>query len=186
MTQTIRDAPGDPILELTWPGEENMPEPMINPTISDNPLRYVSVLCFSSDPPPNPPFGRAAEVGAPMGAYPPPPAVELSGNKLAEKSNADDTEYDRPSRPAGFALSKGSSCSRDSRRDDEMLGREDTSVTASSLAGLSWPGMQAQGSPACAAPARRVPLRRCASSPFVATCGPQSTVRSVPMRRRRI
>lgn len=68
-----------------------------------------------------------------MGAYPPAPAVELSGNMLAAKSKADETEYDRCILPAGLALSRGSSCSSDSLRDEDMLGRDDISDTPSSL-----------------------------------------------------
>lgn len=87
----------------------------------------MSVLCFSSDPPPNPPPARADEVGAPIGAYPAPSVVELSGNRFAEKSKLDETEYERPSLDAGFPSSRGSSSStRDSRREEEMLGLEET------------------------------------------------------------
>ena len=39
MSHTKRDAPYEPALTLTWAGEENMPEPMMRPTIRDNPLR---------------------------------------------------------------------------------------------------------------------------------------------------
>lgn len=135
-TQTMRAAPGDPSRALTWLGDEKMPEPMMRPMMSDRPLRYVSVLSFSSEPPPRPPpERRPADVGAPMGAYPPAPAVELSGNKLPAKSKADETEYERPSLPraAGLPSSRGSSSSTmDSRRDDEMLGRDETSEAAPS------------------------------------------------------
>jgi hypothetical protein len=113
-----------------------MPEPIISPTISDRPFKYVKVLCFSNDPPPKPPLGLALEVGAPMGAYPSAPAVELKGNILAEKSKADDTEYDRFILLAGLALFKGSSRSSDSLRDDDMLGRDEISVAPSSLSWL--------------------------------------------------
>ena len=50
-------------------------------------------------------------------------AVEESGNRAGVKSNAEDIEYDlprRPLRPAGFALSRGSSFSSERRRDEEM------------------------------------------------------------------
>lgn len=56
---------------------------------------------------------------------------------LAVKSKAEDTEKVRPwplvGRPptAGFPASRGSSCSRESFRDEDMLGRE--SVSASSF-----------------------------------------------------
>lgn len=81
----ISAAPGEPALTLTWLGDEKMPDPMISPTISDSPLRYVSVLCFSSDPPPSPPVGRPADADAPMGAYPAPVVAER-GKRLAVKS----------------------------------------------------------------------------------------------------
>lgn len=115
-----------------------MPEPMISPTMSDNPFRNVNVLCFSNEPPPSPPFGLAADVGAPIGAYPSPPVVELRGNRFGVKSNAEDTEYVRPCipRPATFPVSKGSSCSSDSLREDEMLGLDEISDIASSLSWL--------------------------------------------------
>jgi hypothetical protein len=54
-THTISAAPGDPACELTWLGDEKIPDPIISPTISDSPFRYVSVLCFSSEPPRPPP-----------------------------------------------------------------------------------------------------------------------------------
>jgi hypothetical protein len=53
---------------LTDPGDEKIPEPIISPTISDNPFKYVKVLFFSNDPPPKPPLGLDLDVGAPMGA----------------------------------------------------------------------------------------------------------------------
>jgi hypothetical protein len=55
---------------------------------------------------------------------------------LAEKSKADDTEYDRFILLAGLALFKGSSRSSDSLRDDDMLGRDEISVAPSSLSWL--------------------------------------------------
>lgn len=67
-----------------------------------------------------------------MGAYPPAPAVELNGKRFAEKSNVDDTEYDLPSREAGLPSSRGSSSTNDSRRDDDILGRDDISEAAPS------------------------------------------------------
>lgn len=82
-------------MELTWLGDEKMPDPIIKPTIRDRPLRYVRVLYFSKDPPPRPPLGLPAVVGAPMGAYPA-PVVEERGKRFAAKSNVDETEYDRP------------------------------------------------------------------------------------------
>jgi len=45
-----------------------MPDPIINPTINDNPFRYVNVLCFSSDPPPNAVGPFETDIGAPIGA----------------------------------------------------------------------------------------------------------------------
>jgi hypothetical protein len=134
----INAAPGDPAFTLTWLGDEKMPDPIINPTMSDKPFRYVSVLCFSSEPAPNPPLARVADVGAPSGAYPG-AAVEESGKRLCANSKVEDTEEKvrawfsgRPPRnEAGLALSSGSSRSREARRDDEMLGRESVSVVAS-------------------------------------------------------
>jgi hypothetical protein len=115
-----------------------MPEPMIKPTMSESPFKYVKVLSFSSDRPPSPPFVLVADVGAPIGAYPPVPVVELRGNMFAAKSNAEETEYDRFIRPlfAGFTSSKGSSSTSESRREEDMLGRDDISVGASSLTWL--------------------------------------------------
>jgi hypothetical protein len=40
----ISAAPGEPAFALTWLGDEKIPDPMISPTINDNPFRYVSVL----------------------------------------------------------------------------------------------------------------------------------------------
>lgn len=67
IAQTIREAPGDPALVYTWLGEEKMPDPMINPTINDSPLRYVNDLCFSSEA-----LFRSSgpEAGAPKAEYP--------------------------------------------------------------------------------------------------------------------
>ena len=48
------------------------------------------------------------------------------------KSNADDIEYDRWYRPAGFALSRGSSFSRDSFREEATPEREEDSDGKSS------------------------------------------------------
>jgi hypothetical protein len=108
---------------------------MIRPTINDRPFRYVRVLYFSSDPPPSPPLALPVVVDAPIGAYPA-SAVEERGKRLAEKSNADETEYERPWRldralAAGFAESRGSSCSRDALREEDMLGRESVSAVFS-------------------------------------------------------
>jgi hypothetical protein len=116
---------------LTWLGEEKIPDPMIKPTISDNPFRYVNVLCFSSDPPPSPPPGCAAAVGAPMGAYAA-TVVDDKGKRFAAKSKPDETENDRPwkfGRPpaAGLSLSNGSSRSSEAFREDDILGLESVS-----------------------------------------------------------
>lgn len=78
-------------MEFTWLGEEKIPEPIINPTINDNPFKYVNVLCFSKEPTDCP-----DAVGAPIGAYPPVPVVDESGKRLAAKSKVDETEYVRP------------------------------------------------------------------------------------------
>ncbi len=124
----IREAPGEPALTLTWLGDEKMPEPMIKPTISDRPLRYVKVLCFSNDPPPRAPVGLLAEAEAPIGAYPA-PVVDDSGKRFEVKSKLDVMEKELFARPlgAGLELSNGSSCSRESFRDEDMLGRESVS-----------------------------------------------------------
>ncbi|KUI71600.1 hypothetical protein VM1G_11757 [Cytospora mali] len=66
----------------------------------------------------------------------PAPAVEERGNMLAVKSKAEDTENVRPWPPgrplaAGFPASKGSSCSSESFRDEDMLGRESVSAPSS-------------------------------------------------------
>ena len=79
-------------------------------------------MCFSSDPPPKAVWLSPAEADAPMGAYPF-PLVADKGKRFVVKSKAEETEYDRlcaPGRPARLLLSRGSSCSRDSFRDEEM------------------------------------------------------------------
>jgi len=106
-----------------------MPDPMINPTINDNPFIYVSVLCFSRLPPPNTVCPSEAEIGAPIGAYPL-PVVADNGKRFEEKSKAEETEKARPwpaGRPfaAGLRSSRGSSSSRDSFRDEDMPDREE-------------------------------------------------------------
>src|SRR5947207_5580220 len=65
--------------------------------------------------------------GAPSGAYP--PVVEVRGNSAGVKSKADETEYERvrPGTFVGLPLSKGSSFSRDSRREDAIPESEDDS-----------------------------------------------------------
>jgi hypothetical protein len=91
MVHTINDAPGDPVCELTCAGEEKIPDPMINPTTNDRPLRYVKVLFFSK-------FCRAARLsrpsealdGFPRAVYPPP--VEERGKRAGVKSKAEETE----------------------------------------------------------------------------------------------
>jgi hypothetical protein len=127
----ISAAPGEPAFALTWLGDEKIPDPMISPTINDNPFRYVSVLCFSSDAPPSPPFGRVPEVGAPRGAYPA-PVVDESGKRFDANSKVEVMEKDLSGRvrTAGLELSSGSSRSREARREDEMLGLESVSVVA--------------------------------------------------------
>lgn len=56
------------------------------------------------------------------------PDVELNGKRLLWKSKAEETENDRlwgSGLEAGFRESKGSSCSRDCFRDEEMPEREE-------------------------------------------------------------
>ena len=67
---------------------------MINPTINDNPFRYVKVLFLSSDAPPIVVCGFVEDIGAPMGAYPL-PVDEDKGKRFEEKSKTDETEKDR-------------------------------------------------------------------------------------------
>jgi hypothetical protein len=129
IAHTINAAPGDPAFALTWLGLENMPDPIINPTINDNPFRYVNVLCFSRLPPPNAVCPSEAEIGAPIGAYPF-PVVEDRGNRFEEKSKAEETDNVRPWAPgrpfaAGFRASSGSSSSRESFREEDMPDREE-------------------------------------------------------------
>lgn len=111
---------------------------MISPTISDSPFRYVSVLCFSSEPPPPAPPAAlpAADDGAPSGAYPPAatPVVLDRGKRFEANSKVEDTEKERAwlsgrerVAAAGLAPSRGSSRSREARRDEERLGRESVS-----------------------------------------------------------
>jgi len=68
MAHTAKDAPGEPAFKLTWLGEEKIPDPIINPTISDSPFIYVNVLCFSKFPAPNPVNPLEGAIGAPIGA----------------------------------------------------------------------------------------------------------------------
>src|SRR5277367_4035502 len=101
-----------------------MPDPIINPTINDNPFRYVNVLCFSKLPPPNAVCPSDADIGAPIGAYPL-PVVEDRGKRFEEKSKAEETENARPWAPgrpfaAGLRSSRGSSSSRESFRDEDI------------------------------------------------------------------
>jgi hypothetical protein len=98
---------------------------MIMPTIRDNPLRYVKLLCFSNDPSANPAcLSSDAVEGAPKGAYP--PAVDERGKRFEAKSKADETEYDRPwgmrEEPpfAGFKEESGSSSSSDNFREEDI------------------------------------------------------------------
>ena len=103
---------------------------MIKPTTRDKPFRYVKVLFFSRFCS-VPRLSRDSETadGLPNAVYP--PAVDERGNRAGVKSKAEDTEYERPprsaSRAAGFALSKGSSFSRDSLREEDMPDLEDVS-----------------------------------------------------------
>jgi hypothetical protein len=89
------EAPGEPTLTLTWLGEENIPDPIIKPTISDRPFKYVNVLCFSNDTAPKPPAVPLADADAPRGAYPS-PAVDERGKRFDAKSNVEETENVRP------------------------------------------------------------------------------------------
>lgn len=92
---------------------------MISPTINDRPLRYVNVLCFSRDPPPNAVCPFEEDIGAPIGAYPF-PDVEERGYRFEEKSNTEETENDRSclGRAAGLRSSRGSSASKESFLED--------------------------------------------------------------------
>lgn len=106
-----------------------MPEPMIRPTIKDNPLTKVKFLCFSKDPAAPPACGFDADIGAPIRAYPF-PAEDERGKRFEPNSNADDAEKDLlcgPSLPfaAAFSGSKGSSASRESFRDEGGPDEED-------------------------------------------------------------
>lgn len=83
----MREAPYDPAFVLTWVGDEKIPEPMINPTIRDRPLRYVSDLCFSSEAPFR---SNGLELGSPNAEYP--AAVDESGKRFEAKSKAEETE----------------------------------------------------------------------------------------------
>lgn len=73
-----------------------MPDPIINPTTSDNPpFHNVRLLCFSRLPSPPPSPGAAP--GAPIAVY---PAADVDrGNNAGAKSKAEDTEYERLLRP---------------------------------------------------------------------------------------
>src|SRR5450432_1276449 len=101
----------------------------MRPITRERPFKYVNVLCFSRFPPSRMPrcCSTPGVDGAPSGAYP--PVVEVKGNSAGVKSKADETEYERvrPGMLVGFAPSKGSSLSRDSRREDVMPEREDDS-----------------------------------------------------------
>ena len=101
----------------------------MRPITRDRPFKYVNVLCFSRFPPSSMPWCCSAPGvdGAPRGAYP--TVVDVRGNSAGVKSKADETEYERmrPGRLAGFALSRGSSFSRDSLLDDVIPDREDDS-----------------------------------------------------------
>jgi hypothetical protein len=103
---------------MTWPGEEKIPDPMINPTISDSPFKYVKVLCFSKDTPPSPVAGSDGAIASPIRAYPL-AEVDDSGKRLDVNSNADDMEnvlLCPAGLPSAAALceSKGSPASRES------------------------------------------------------------------------
>lgn len=76
---------------MTWPGEENIPDPIISPTINDSPFKYVKVLCFSNEPPPKAVAGFDGAIASPIRAYPL-PVVEDNGKRLDVNSNADDIE----------------------------------------------------------------------------------------------
>jgi hypothetical protein len=103
---------------------------MIKPTTRDKPFRYVKVLFFSRFCS-APRLSRDSETadGLPSAVYP--PAVDERGKRAGVKSKAEDTEYERPPRSAlraaGFALSRGSSFSRDSLREEDGPDREDVS-----------------------------------------------------------
>lgn len=83
----MREAPYDPAFVLTCVGDEKIPEPMINPTIRDKPLMYVSDLCFSSDAPFS---SNGLELESPNAEYP--AAVDESGKRFEAKSKAEETE----------------------------------------------------------------------------------------------
>jgi hypothetical protein len=83
----MREAPGDPAFELTWLGDEKMPEPMINPMIRERPFKYVNDLCFSND---GPLRSWVGAIGVPSAVYP--AAVVERGNRFEEKSKAEETE----------------------------------------------------------------------------------------------
>jgi hypothetical protein len=109
-----------------------MPLPIISPTTSESPFRYVRVLFFSSELPLIDPDGsRAAFDGAPSAVYP--CAVLERGKRLGVKSKADETLYERlwrpgrPSpRPAGFSSESGSSSSKDNLREEGAPESEDS------------------------------------------------------------
>ena len=97
-----------------------MPEPMIAPTTSETPFRYVSDLCFSNETP-----LRSAGVveGRPRAVYP--PVVDERGNRFEAKSKAEETEYERWwvfGRPLAARLEeeRGSSFESDNLRDEDM------------------------------------------------------------------
>lgn len=71
----------------------------MRPTTSETPLRNVSDLSFSNEPPFNVDVGsKCAAVGAPSAVYP--AAVVDKGNRLAEKSKVEPAEKERAR--AGF------------------------------------------------------------------------------------
>lgn len=119
---------------MTWPGEEKIPDPMIKPTINDSPFKYVNVLCFSNDTPPNPVAGSEGAIASPIRAYPL-AVVDDNGKRLDVNSKADDTENvllcpaGLPS-AAALCVSKGSSASSESFREEETPCDELESVEA--------------------------------------------------------
>lgn len=102
-----------------------MPDPIISPTINDSPFKYVMVLCFSRDAPFR---SMRVEVGVPRAEYA--PTVVESGKRLEAKSNADDTEYDRPwvvrrGVSAGRFAEMGLSSERETLREEASPEREE-------------------------------------------------------------
>lgn len=103
MTHTINAAPGEPALLFTLAGEEKMPLPMIKPTTSDSPLRYVKLLFLSKlcvTP------SKCGVLGVPREVYPGPDVDR--GKRVELKSNALETEYDRSPRRGRLGVKESS------------------------------------------------------------------------------